>query len=372
MESNNNIRILNGSLLFDENLELIEEGFIVIENGKIVEIGDGFEKGGEVFENCLIMSSLINSHVHLGDSFAKDSILGMNVRGAVGKKGIKWKLYKTAKRDEIIKGIQDSILYMTISGTTSFAEFREFGLEGLQIFWESLEKLKIGVKPIVLAREIKESDPKLKFHGFGLNLYHLESIDESFKKLCKDKFLVVHAGECPNEVSRLLDIIDDANIKVDAIVHATKATDCELEEISKRRISVILCPRSNLTLRVGIPNVAKMLEHKINVCLGTDNVMITPPNMFRELEFLSRLIYLQDPDVSSKEILKIASVNPAKLFDLDHGTIKVGNSADLIIVDMNSVNLRNTKDMFATIATRVEPFNIKKIIVNGEDITLKI
>ncbi len=50
-------------------------------------------------------------------------------------------------------------------------------------------------------------------------------------------------------------------------------------------IPVVSCPRSNGSLGVGIPPIMDMIDRGINVCLGTDNVMLNSPNMFKEMEY---------------------------------------------------------------------------------------
>ena len=130
--------IINCSLI-DENFDFIEEGHLVVKNGVIDAVGDGFVSDGGNFKDYLVMPALINAHTHVGDSFAKEAAIGFSAKDACGPKGLKWRLYREVERDELIAGIKESIKYMLNSGTGAFGDFREFGILGTEMLEESTQ-----------------------------------------------------------------------------------------------------------------------------------------------------------------------------------------------------------------------------------------
>ena len=66
----------------------------------------------------------------------------------------------------------------------------------------------------------------------------------------------------------------------------TKATDDDISMVSKKGIGVIVCPRANGVLGTGIPKIAKMLKFRCIIAIGTDNVMLNSPDIFRELDYI--------------------------------------------------------------------------------------
>ena len=68
------------------------------------------------------------------------------------------------------------------------------------------------------------------------------------------------------------------------IVHMTNVTDDDISLVSKKGIGIVVCPRANGILGVGIPKVARMLRLGFKIGIGTDNVMINSPDIFRELD----------------------------------------------------------------------------------------
>ncbi len=340
--------IINASLLVGEELNLIERGHIVVEDGNIVEVGVNFREDGMDFSSYLVMPALVNAHTHIGDSFAKDAVIGLDLKRAVGRKGMKWRLYENSSKEEVIQYMRDTIQCMINSGIGAFADFREGGKEGIEMLKDAVSEFPI--KPIILGRDtdITECD------GLGINVHQLSQIPEDRK----GRLVAVHAGEDNSEVKTAL------MHNPDIIVHLTRARENEIKSVAERGISVVLCPRSNAILGVGIPPVKKILDYGINPALGTDNVMINSPDLFREMEFIFGISHLTGP-VPAREILRMATVNGAKALRINSGIIEKGRDADLIFIDKNSPNLRNSRDIITAIVHRCYPENVRKVMIDG-------
>jgi len=340
--------IINSSFLISESFELLKEGHIVIDDNKIMEINEGYEVGGLDCRRYLVMPGLINAHTHVGDSFAKEAVLGMSVGEAVGRRGIKWRLYKEVDESGILNAMRNSLRFMLNAGVTGFVDFREGGLEGVNLLRRAMREFPI--RSIILGRDMNicECD------GLGLNVYQLDQIPKDRN----GKIIAIHAGEKDKEVEIALE--NDP----DVIIHFVHFTEDDLETAYKKEVSIVLCPRSNAALGVGLPRVRKILDSGITVVLGTDNVMINSPDMFREMEFLLKVSYL-NKGVSPVDVLKMATVNAAKIFGFNSGTIEKGRNADLIFIDLNAPNLNYNKNLIATIVNRCNPENVRKVMVAG-------
>jgi len=346
--------ILNSSFLVGENFELLDEGHLVVEKGRIKELGDGFITEGIDAKGLLCIPSLINAHTHVGDSFAKEAVLGLPADEAVGPRGLKWGLYRKARRTEILEAMKNSALYMLNSGITCFADFREGGVSGAELLRKAIEGIPINA--LILGRDAGIED----FHGLGLNPWQLEQISVDRK----GKLIAVHAGESEGEIADVL------AKNPDIIVHFTLATKEDIAVATRKKISVVVCPRANSVLGVGIPPVKELLDHGVNLAFGTDNVMLNSPSLWREMEFLSKLSYLRK-GIPPRDILRMATVNGAKAFGLNSGVIKKGKQADLIFIDRNAPNIGGNKNLLAALVHRTEPGNIRKVMVGGEFVVEK-
>ncbi|ODS35626.1 hypothetical protein BEH94_03470 [Candidatus Altiarchaeales archaeon WOR_SM1_SCG] len=346
--------LINTSII-NENFEFVEEANLLIEKKLIKEVSCGFASGAKNFKNYLVMPSLINAHTHIGDSLFKGAADGLSVDSACGPEGLKWKLYKNAKREDLIRAMRASAKYMLNSGILCFSDFREFGIPGINELKEAVSR--IPIKSVILGRELS-IDEISECSGLGLNVYQLNENPDFLKILQeiknKNKILAVHAGEVEGEIKTAL------KYNPGIIIHATKATPEEIKEISGKNISVVCCPRSNAALGVGIPKIKKMLDLNINACLGTDNVMLNSPDMWREMEFTAKFCGINPGDV-----LKMATINAASEFNLNSGIIEKNRNADLIFIDRNSINLKFNKDWISVIVNRCNPGNVRKVMISG-------
>ncbi len=336
--------LINAAVLAGEELELIEEAHLHIDGGRIQEVCDGYAAGGLDLRNCLAVPGLVNAHTHVGDSFAKEAAAGLSVKEAVGKTGKKWALYEKSSRRERVAAMEESLVFMLASGTTCFVDFREFGAGGVEELEEALDE--VPLKAVILGRDM----PADEVDGLGLNLYQAAQVPKKRGK----KIVALHAGEARGEVKAAL------KHSPDVIVHATLASDADLKTIAKKKISVVVCPRSNAAFGVGVPPVARMLELGINVALGTDNVMVNSPNMWREMEYAAKACGL-----SAADVLRMASVNGALAFGLDSGVIKEGRKADILFIRTDAPNLRRSADILSSVVNRCEPENLRMIVVDG-------
>jgi cytosine/adenosine deaminase-related metal-dependent hydrolase len=344
----------NCQLLAGEKLEHIQEANIGLEGSLIEFIGDGFVSGGEDLRDYLAIPGLVNAHTHIGDSFAKDACVGLSAEQAVGREGMKWRLYRNADKNEVIASMRDSAKEMLCSGVTSYADFREGGHEGLRDLREATKGL--AIKTIALGRDLKGLLEDCD--GLGLNLYQIDQIPLNRKGL-QDKIIAVHAGEVLGEVESAL------RVDPDIIVHYTKCTGKDINAAAKKKVSVVVCPRSNASLRVGFPRVRELLDAGVNVALGTDNVMLNNPDMWSEMGFLYNASLLFE-GLTPLEVLKAASVNGGRALRRNTGVIEKGKRADMIFIDLKAPNMRGSRDIHASLVNRCRKENVVKVLIDGK------
>lgn len=343
----------NCQMLAGEKLEHIQEAHIEIEGSRISFAGDGFVSGAEDLTGFLAMPGLVNAHTHIGDSFAKDACTGLRVEEAVGIDGMKWKLYGKAGKKEIIAGMRDSAKEMLYSGITCYADFREGAHEGLRELKDATKDLPI--KTVALGRDL--GDRLEDCDGLGLNLYQIDQIPRHRKDV-KDKIIAVHAGEVSGEVEAALRVYPDI------IVHCTNCTPQDIRTAADKKITVIVCPRSNASLRVGFPPVRELIDAGVNVALGTDNAMINSPDMWREMEFLYKASQLFE-GLTPLEVLMMASVNGGRALKRDIGVIEKDKQADIIFIDANMQNMRGSRDIHSSLVNRCGRRNVVKTLIGG-------
>ena len=111
--------------------------------------------------------------------------------------------------------------------------------------------------------------------------------------------LHVHADEQPREVEeclaehgrRPIELLYDTGCLGlhTTVIHATEASDGELDLLAETGTRVCLCPTTEANLGDGFAPVERLLERGIGICVGSDsNVRIDPLEELREIEAIAR------------------------------------------------------------------------------------
>lgn len=401
------LTINNISLFFGENLEYIEKGYIIIKNGRIENVGSGDYKGSSsenTYEGqgILVIPGFVNAHTHIGDSIGKDIGVDSTFNSRIHPThGIKNKILQKSVRKHLINFMRSSVISMMKNGIVAFADFREGGLQGIEQITEATSGLSI--KCIRLGRPEYYYDVSQDFNqnpkfppdvieliynilniadGLGISGAN-ENTDNSLKEYrriiqkesLKKKFLLgIHASESlqtekksitatgKSEVQRIVD-----NLLPNFIVHLTNASDVDIKLVARKKIGIVVCPRANGTLGVGIPKIAKMLSFGCCVAIGTDNIMINSPDMFRELDYVWKLSRtLEGGPISAREILKMATVNGGKILGINSGSLMAGMSADMIFIDKTNLDISPMHDPHVSIVHRANANSILNVMINGK------
>ena len=391
----------NISVLYGNDLKFIKKTNVQISGHTFQKISSKISSTKNKVINCdglLLIPGLINSHIHIGDSIAKDVALNKNTDSKIHPVfGIKQKILKETKPKVLSHFMRKTVKSMLKKGITTFVDFREGGLEGVLLLQKALSGLPI--RAIILGRiEFYQSKNQIKKNvvfpksnldqlelllkncdGLGISGSN-ENSDSSIRQFSKTKKIrAIHCAETKQSyfISKQLRKKTEPKrcilLKPDFLVHMTYATKSDLKFVSKKIKGIVVCPRANASLAEGIPDVVQMLKAKCNVTIGTDNVMINSPDMFREMDFLWKVTMgIQKKRIDPKKILKMATVNAGKLLEKKIGCIKEGYLADGVFIKKDDLDLDPLQNPHASIVHRANENSIKAVMVEGEIIHGKL
>ena len=375
--------IANGLILKGQDLTPVREN-IVVEEGKIIEISKDAREGKIIdVDGCVVCPSFINGHIHIGDSIIKDEGYGLSLSEMVKPpNGVKHVALSNAGDDELIDAMKKSMKDMVESGTTHFIDYREGGLEGVKLLKKASADLPI--KPIILGRDdsfygdnpdltkVKNAIRKLLKIADGIAPSGFGEITPEVARLIVDecdkkgKISSIHVAESEsNQIESLnndglSEVAKGVRSNFNQLVHLTNPKADDLAQVSKSNQNIVLCPRANATLNVGVAPLNKMLDLGLKPLLGTDNVMLNSPNMLRELEFTLKIMSVYYKRyIDPKELLKMATTNVCgfKINDVvKKSVILEDNFAEFIIYKSFS------KNPYLNICNRQETKNILYII----------
>ena len=130
-------------------------------------------------------------------------------------------------------------------------------------------------------------------------------------------------------------------------------------------------PGSNLKLANGIAPVQELLEHGINVSLGTDGAASNNNlNLFEEMHLaalLQKWLRRDAEALPARQVLRMATINGAKALGLDAqlGSLEVGKQADAVVLDAAQPHLAPRHDPIALLVYSAQAADVSTVIVNG-------
>ena len=385
----------NISTLYGNNLKFIEKTNVLITNNTFQKINSKIKPAKDKIVDCdglLLIPGLINSHTHIGDSIAKDIALNKDPDSKINPIfGIKQKILKETEPKKLIYFMRNTVKSMLKKGTTTFVDFREGGLDGVLLMQKVLSN--IPIRSIILGRiefyqskdQIKKniSIPESYQNQIGLLLKNCDGIgisgpnensDSSLKQFSKiKKIRAIHCAETKQsylkskQTTRKTEPRRSMLLKPDFLVHMTYASKSDLNMASKKTRGIVVCPRANASLAEGIPNIVQMMKMNCNVAIGTDNVMINSPDLFREMDFLWKVTMgIHQKRIEPKSILKMVTVNAGKILGKKIGCIKEGYLADAVFIKKNDLDLDPLQNPHASIVHRANEKTIKAVMIGGK------
>ncbi len=155
-------------------------------------------------------------------------------------------------------------------------------------------------------------------------------------------------------------------------VHMTELNAFEIERVAEAGVNVVHCPESNLKLASGICPVADLQSNAVNVCLGTDGAASNNDlDMFGEMRTAALLAKGTSGDAracDSRQAIEMATINGAKALGLadETGSIEESKQADIIALDMSSLNTQPLYDVASQVVYACNSRQVTHVWVAGE------
>jgi len=383
----------NISILYGSDLKFIKKTSVQISGDKFKKISPQVSSKNAIdCDGLLLIPGLINSHTHIGDSIAKDLGLNKDVDSKINPIfGMKQKILRETPPKKLIQFMRKTAQSMIKKGITCFVDFREGGLDGVFLAKNALDG--IPIRSVILGRiEKYQSKEQIKKNlsmsdhykkelkslleysdGLGVSGSN-ENSDSFLKEFSKTKKIrAIHCAETKQSASksRLMtkktEVQRGLLLKPHFLIHMTYATKSDLKSTAKKTNGIVVCPRANASLAEGIPDVTEMMKMKCNIAIGTDNVMINSPDLFREMDFLWKVTMgINQKRIDPKKIVKMTTVNAGKLLGKKIGCIKEGFLADAVFIKKKDVDLDPLGDPYAAIVHRASEKSIGAVMIGGK------
>ncbi len=150
---------------------------------------------------------------------------------------------------------------------------------------------------------------------------------------------IIHAGE--GNSKEISEEIDSLN-KIDALSKNTVLVDCcflsdsDLQLIASKDASIVWIPESSERIFNRQPDLKKIRELGIKICIGTDSSNTGTSNMHTAFKVAKN--YSADflnNSITSKDLVKMATIDAAKIFGIEKeaGSLVPGKRSDFIVFE---------------------------------------
>ena len=154
-----------------------------------------------------------------------------------------------------------------------------------------------------------------------------------------------HTGFGPRWILSHMNELDDSDLTLLASIPRTD------------RPSIVHCPGSHRYFRHAPFRLAKLLELRMNVCLGTDSLASTHSlSMFDEM----RILAAREQWLHPADVVAMATLNGARALSLNAGKIEPGALADLIAIPHDAT----MRDIHAAVIANREP--VAWMMIDGQ------
>ncbi len=383
--------LTNISVLYGKNLEYVKSTSLQISNQVFAKPSSG-KKDKIDCEGLLLVPGFVNAHTHIGDSVAKDVTLSGSVDSKIHPVlGAKKRILSRTVPAHLASFMKNTCHSMMKKGITTFVDFREGGLDGVLLIKKVLAQ--VPIRGIILGRveyyqdvsQIKKNLPlpSIKKKELELVLKNSDGIgisgpNENSSSVLRyysrmSKIRAIHSAETIESSAKSHKITGKTETaralaaKPHFLVHMTYATKPDLRAAAKKTRGIVICPRANASLAEGIPDFVSMEKNGCTVAIGTDNVMINSPDMFKEMDYIWKVqMGIHKKRIDPKQVLKMATVNGGIILGRKIGSVEPGYLADGIILDKHAIDLEPIHNPHAAIVHRASESAIRAVMIGGK------
>ena len=406
----------NGKVITRDNLKpIIDNGCIVIEGNKIIEIGLT-KKLKEKYslarfidaKGKIIMPGFINTHMHYYSTFARgmanDSPKATKLSDIL--KGLWWRLDKKLTLEDVYYSAIAPMIDGVRNGVTTVFDHHAspFAITG-SLFKIAEAAEHIGVRSNLCYETSDRDGNEIADQGIAENVDFIKYCNKRNDDMLKGMF-GLHAsmtisdktlGKCLDAISGLgtgfhvhtaegIEDYEDSMLKYGIgvverwykagvlsdktiAVHCIHISDNEMDMIKDKNAIVVHNPESNMGNAVGAARILDMHKKGILLGLGTDGYTSDMMESYKVANIIHKHVNA-DSTVAWTEVPEMLFDNNKKIAERfisnPVGILKAGALADIIVVDYNPPTPINENNINSHLLFGVTGRQVDTTIINGK------
>ena len=397
----------------------IRDGAVVVEDGRIIDVGKARELGPkygryEVVDarGCVVMPGLVNAHQHISMSllrgYADDHPLKEWLEKYI------WPLEAKMTGRDMYVGSLLTCAESLLGGVTTVNTMYHY-----QPDWNEAKAIAdIGMRGVVghvCFSWRKEEDRRAlealfrDWHGkadgrlrASVDPHAPYTVDPDYMvelRALTDRYneryghlgrvvMHIHVAETPDEPDKIREAfgrevkegvfayLDELGVLGPDVVaaHCVALTDRDITIMAERGVKAVYNPVSNMKLASGISPVVELLKAGVTVALGTDGPSSNnTADMFETMKFASLLQKVASGDptaLPAREVLEMATIKGAEALSWSDeiGSIEPGKKADIIVVDLRKPHLTPLYDEESHLVYAARSSDVRTVFVDGRPV----
>jgi len=369
----------------DAAVEVFEDGYLAVQDGQVLEVGDAAELNAKYssasvidYRGHYIVPGFVDAHLH----YPQTGIIASH-----GTELLEWLRKYTfpeeAKFGNVAYAASAAKLFikeLLRNGTTSALAFATIHEESVDALFSaaSVVNMRFATGKVMMDRNCPENlrdTPETgyeaslglieKWHGKQRLTYAVTprfaptSSDDQLKVAARlytehdGVYLQSHVAENKAEIEWVaelfpwsrsyLDVYDHFGLLGERAVyaHCIYLDDTDISRLAASGSTAAFCPTSNLFLGSGLFDLARAKEHGLQTALATDVGGGTSFSMLRTADEAYKVSRLAGSSVSPQQLFYEMTMGGAKALHIDShvGNFAVGKEADFVVLDPNATPL---------------------------------
>ena len=402
------ILIKNGTLVTMNPANRIIRGDILIDHGRITEIG-GAERTADVVidaSECAVIPGFIQTHIHLCQTLFRGAADDLALIDWLKKRV--WPMEAAHTPASIAASARLGIAELIKGGTTCALtmETVNYTEQVFEVVEETGFRATVGKcmmdkgdevpKPLQEQTSVSVTESLAlleKWHGqadgrirycfaprFAISC--TRELLEKVGELARERGVMIHTHSSENRTEcalveqetglRNINYLESVGVtgRHVALAHCVHLNNEEIRILKSTGTNVVHCPSSNLKLGSGIAPVTKLLEEGISVSLGADGAACNNRlDMFTEMRTAALLQKaLHGPQVlAAGRVLRMATIDGARALGLDAeiGSLEVGKRADIAVVNLDRLHTSPEAEVVSRLVYAAEASDVQSVIIDG-------
>jgi len=376
----------------DEAYEYFEDGALVVDQGKVIQLGDAQTLLAQLdhpanlvdLRGQLIIPGFIDTHLHYPQ---------IDIMASHGEALLDWLNRYTFPAEQAFKDPRHALETANFfvdellkNGTTTAAVFGTVHKTSVNAFFEVSQARNTRMicgqvmmdrnAPRALcdtATQSYEDSSELisKWHQNGRQQYAVTprfAITSSpaqlevAAQLLKDTpslLLQTHLSENKDEIAFALKLFPEANDYLDiyeryglvnsnsVFAHALHLNDDQCQRLGAQQAKIAFCPSSNLFLGSGLADIKKFDTHNLGLSLASDVGAGTRLSMLHTMAEAYKVCRLQNYSLDALRSFYLATLAGAKALGLEDkvGSFRTGNEADFVVLNYDATSLMKRRQV---------------------------